>query len=91
MAQNMLVNAVAPFLFVTAQREAKPELQDRALSILQQLSAEKNVKVNAFAELGLKVQNAAESQALIELKTNFCDLKKCLICSIGANILKTDS
>jgi hypothetical protein len=39
----------------------------------------------------LKVVNAAESQALIELKTNFCEHKKCLICSMGANILKQES
>ncbi|MBI1287604.1 MAG: DUF2851 family protein [Flavobacteriales bacterium] len=90
MAQHILINAVAPFLFVSAHREAKPELQDRALAILQQLPAERNVKVNAFADQGLQVDNAAESQALIELKTNFCDLKKCLICSIGANILKRE-
>ena len=91
MAQNILINAVAPFLFVSAHREAKPELQDRALTILQELPAEKNIKVNVFTKQGLKVENAAESQALIELKTNFCDHKKCLICSIGANVLKRES
>lgn len=91
MARNIIINAVAPFLFVTAHRQAKPELQDPALSLLQQLEAESNVKVNAFAEQGLEVQNAAESQALIELNTLYCDHKKCLNCSIGANILKRDS
>ncbi|MCF8277407.1 MAG: DUF2851 family protein [Flavobacteriales bacterium] len=91
MAQNILINAVAPFLFVSAHREAKPELQDKALAILQQLPAEKNVKVNVFADQGLEVKSAAESQALIELKSNFCDHKKCLFCSIGVNILKTGS
>ena len=90
MARNILINAVAPFLFVSAHREAKPELQDRALALLEQLEAEKNVKVNAFLNKGLKVRNAAESQALIELKTNFCEHKKCLTCSIGANILKRE-
>ena len=91
MARNVLINAVAPFLFVSAHREAKPELQDRALTLLQQLEAEKNVKVNVFTKQGMKVGSAAESQALIELKTNYCEHNKCLICSIGANILKRDS
>lgn len=91
MARSMLINAVAPFLFVSAHRQAKPELQDHALTLLQQLEGEKNVKVNVFADLGLEVKNAAESQALIELKNNFCDHKKCLTCSIGANILKQES
>ncbi len=91
MARNIIINAVAPFLFVTAHREVKPELQDHALNLLQQLEPESNVKVNVFAEQSLEVQNAAESQALIELKTHFCDHKKCLTCSIGANILKRNS
>ena len=90
MARNVLINAVAPFLFVSAHREAKPELQDQALTLLQQLDAEQNVKVNVFSDLGLEVKNAADSQALIELKTNYCDHKKCLFCSIGANILKRE-
>ncbi|MCF8459441.1 MAG: DUF2851 family protein [Flavobacteriales bacterium] len=90
MAHNILINAVAPFLFVSAHREAKPELQDRSLDILQQLEAEINVKVNVFLNQGLVVQNAAQSQALIELKTNLCDHKKCLSCSIGATILKRE-
>lgn len=90
MVSNILINAVAPFLFVSAQRQAKPELQEKALTLLQQLEAEKNVKVNVFTDLGLKVTSAAESQALIELKTNFCDHKKCLTCSIGATILKRE-
>ena len=91
MARNVIINAVAPFLFVSAHRKAKPELQDRALNLFQQLEPESNVKVNAFAEQGLEVQNAVESQALIELKTLYCDHKKCLNCSIGANILKRNS
>lgn len=90
MARNIIINAVAPFLFVSAVRNGKPALQETAFSLLQRLASEKNVKVNAFEQHGLKVQNAAESQALIELRTNYCDHKKCLICSIGANILKRD-
>ena len=91
MARNVIINAVVPFLFVSAHREAKPELQDRALNILQQLEPETNVKVSAFADRGFNAQNASETQALIELKTNFCHHKKCLTCSIGANILKRES
>lgn len=90
MAQQLLINSVAPFLFVMADREAKPELHDRSMTVLEQLQAERNVKVECFSKLGLQVPDAARSQALIELKTNYCDHKKCLICSMGANILKRD-
>lgn len=91
MVHNILINAVAPFMLVMSEREGRPELKERAITLLQSLEAEQNSKVNVFSKLGLKVANAAESQALIELKTDFCDHKKCLICSIGANILKRNS
>lgn len=90
MAQQLVINSVVPFLFVTAQREARPELRDRSLAILQQLKPEQNSKVQCFERSGMRPTNAGETQALIELKTNYCDHKKCLICSIGANILKRD-
>lgn len=91
MARNIIINAVAPFLFVSAHREGKPAFQEKALALLEQLDAESNVKVNAFSKHGLEVRNAAMSQALIELKSNYCDHNKCLNCSIGANILRRGS
>lgn len=91
MIQNVLINAVAPFLFVSAEREAKEELKDRALDLLEKLPAEKNTKIKTYETLGLEVPNAATSQALLELRTNYCDHKKCLFCSIGAQLLKRES
>ena len=90
MGRNILINALVPFYFVLAHRQAKPELQDKAMQILEQLKPERNAKTKVFENVGFKPANAAESQALIELKTNYCDHKKCLNCSIGANILKRD-
>jgi hypothetical protein len=36
----------------------------------------------------VKINTAFESQALLELKNNYCDYKKCLQCGIGNKILK---
>ncbi len=91
MLHNMLINAVAPFLFTTADREARPQLKDRALELLTLLPAENNNRVREFGALGLKVSDAATSQALLELRTGYCDHKKCLFCSIGAQLLKRES
>jgi hypothetical protein len=90
MANNILINVLAPFLFVLAEREAKPELRDEALAVLEALKAEKNTKTKAFENVGYKPEHALHSQALIELKTNYCEPKKCLFCSVGANILKRE-
>lgn len=90
MAQHVLINVLVPFLFVLAERESKDELREQAISILEQLKPEKNNKTRAFESVGFKPSNAMETQALIELKTNYCDPKKCLFCNVGANILKRE-
>jgi len=35
----------------------------------------------------LKVENAFDSQALLQLKKQYCDEKKCLRCRIGHKVL----
>ena len=91
MAQNILINVLSPFLLILAERESKMELKEQAFSVLQKLKPEVNKKTKTFTKLGLKLANSMESQAIIELKTNFCDRKKCINCRIGANILKRES
>ena len=59
-----------------------------AQRLLQQLPAEQNKITKEWNELGLKVKNAFDSQAVIELYNNFCQKRQCLNCSIGISILK---
>lgn len=88
MANNILINVLAPFLFVQSERESKPELKERAFEVLEKLKPETNTKTRKFKDVGYKCHSALESQALIELYTYYCQHKKCLNCSIGATILK---
>ena len=41
-----------------------------------------------WAECGIKASHAGDSQALIQLKKEYCDKKKCLYCRIGYEYLK---
>jgi hypothetical protein len=59
----------------------------RAIALLQKLPREENRVLALWKKPGIQAQNAAESQALLELKTAFCDYKKCLDCEIGIRIL----
>jgi hypothetical protein len=58
-----------------------------SLELFQSVRPEKNSITNIWKNLGFSAENAAESQALIHLKKNFCDTKRCFNCAIGANIL----
>jgi len=83
----LLINSVVPFLFLYGDRTAKNELKERAFQFLEQLPAENNNITNRWAELGLKAENAYDTQALIQLKNVYCDHKNCLKCQIGNKVI----
>lgn len=84
----LLINTVAPFLFHYGRTKGMPEQQDTALQLLEALPPEANTVVDDWAELGQTASNAARSQALLHLKSHYCDAKRCLECAIGTAILR---
>ena len=83
----LIINIVIPFLFVYGEKQNKPQLKNRALGFLEQLPAESNSIVKKWSHLGVKARTAFETQALLQLKNNYCEAKKCLNCQIGAKLL----
>ncbi len=86
--ERLIINVVVPFLFTYAQQKQEPFYQQRAFDLLDQLPAESNTVVNNFGNLGFKLHTAFNSQSLLELKSSYCDFKKCLTCTIGNTLLK---
>lgn len=84
---SIIINTVVPFLFTFACRKGNQDLKDRAIALLSQIPAEINTVITAWKELNIKAENAADTQALIHLKKNYCDDKKCLRCRIGLKVL----
>ena len=87
-AQGLIINAIVPYLFAMGRVQGREELGERALALLEKLPAEQNTIVDGWAELGLKADNAARSQALIELKNQYCGQRRCLSCVIGTDLLR---
>lgn len=87
-AQNIVINTVVPLLAAYAHHRGEPGYIDRAIALLEQLPAEENRLTNGWNALGLGIQTAFDSQASIELYNEFCSVKKCLSCQIGAGLLK---
>ena len=82
------INTVAPFLFHYGRVQGRSSLQDRALRLLDELPPEANAVVDAWAACGQPASGAAHTQALLHLKTRYCDAKRCLECAIGNAILR---
>lgn len=87
-AENIVINTVVPLLAAYAHHRGQPAYIDRAIALLEQLPAEKNRLTEGWNALGLGVRTAFDSQASIELYNEFCSVKKCLSCQIGAGLLK---
>lgn len=84
----LLVNGVAPFLFHYGKLKGLDRPQQQAFALLEKLPAEKNSLLDGWKTLGSRAANAYQSQALIQLKTRYCDARRCLECAIGNAILK---
>ncbi|SHI72816.1 DUF2851 family protein [Flavobacterium terrae] len=83
----LMINTIVPFKFLYDRSFGKETFED-SIKILEEIKPEKNVIVDKFIAIGVKSDNAFQSQALIELKKKYCDLGKCLTCSIGIELLK---
>lgn len=86
---NLIINVVAPFLFVYGKQHQQEKYIHLALQLLEQTPAEANSIITNWKALGIKSSNAAKTQALIELKNNHCTPKKCLSCYVGNKLLNS--
>ena len=84
----LLLNTFALFLFSYGKYNQQQHYIDRCLKLLEELPAERNSIIEDFSALGVKASTAFETQALLELRNNFCNFKRCLQCSVGNKILK---
>lgn len=79
----LIINTVVPFLYAYGKYRGEEIYCNRATVLLESMMPENNYIIRMWDKLGLKVQHAADSQALIQLKKMYCDPRKCLYCRIG--------
>lgn len=84
----LIINTVVPFLYAYGLHKADEQLCDRATRFLEELKAENNQIIRLWAGAGLLVRTAADSQALLQLRKEYCDKKKCLYCRFGYEYLR---
>lgn len=86
--QLIIINTLVPVLYAYGRHNAKEELCERALRFLQELRSEENIIIRQWREVGIIASSAGDSQALIQLRHEYCDKKKCLHCRFGYEYLK---
>lgn len=82
----LLINTVAPYQYAWAISQRADCPGDEALTLLQSIPAEKNHIVDQWKLLGMKIKNAADSQAYLHLYQEYCIRHRCPQCDIGLEI-----
>lgn len=82
------INLVAVLQFAYGSYTGDERLRDNALSLLERLPAEDNRYIRAWRNAGVTVCNAFESQALLQLATEYCDARRCAECPVGRRIVQ---
>ncbi len=85
----LLINTILPLKFSYAKHLGQSVDED-IINIIQQIDSEKNGIVDKFNSLKAVSNSALESQAFIQLKTDYCSKNRCLQCAIG-NLLITSN
>ena len=83
----LLINTIIPLKFVYLQNRGEVIGED-ILKLIQQIKPEKNSIISKFSDLKIPSENAFETQALLELKNNYCAKKRCLECAIGNSLVR---
>lgn len=84
---GLVINAVVPLQMAYGMTHDDTDLTDRAVALLHSVAAERNSIVEMFARKGIKARDAFTSQALIQLRREYCEARKCLYCRIGHRML----
>ena len=88
MAENILMNTVVPVVFAYGLYHNNQAYKDKAIEWLIQIKGEQNSIIKSWKSFGVTAENALQTQALLELKKQYCDKRKCLDCAVGNKILK---
>ncbi|MCL1933406.1 MAG: DUF2851 family protein [Candidatus Azobacteroides sp.] len=85
--QLLIINTVVPVFFAYGKYKNLKTYTERALRFLESLKPESNSIITLFSRSGVPLHNACDSQALMQLKREYCEQKKCIYCRIGHQLL----
>lgn len=85
---TIIINTIVPFLFVYGKHYSEERYVARAIRFLEEIQGETNTIISKWKDLGMSALRAYDTQALLQLKMEYCQHKKCLNCNVGNYLLK---
>ena len=86
----IVLNTIIPIRFAYNQSVGIEDTES-LVQIVQSIAPEKNAIIDRFNSFGISAQNAFQTQALLQLKKEYCDKSRCLECQIGIELIKGNS
>lgn len=83
----IIINTIIPFKFAYSRSMGKEDT-DSLITMLQQITPEKNTIIDKFKSFKVNIQSAYDTQSLLQLKNEYCSKKRCLQCAVGLELLK---
>ncbi|HLF46910.1 MAG TPA: DUF2851 family protein [Chitinophagaceae bacterium] len=88
MINNIIINTICPVLFAWGNYHDDDLYKTKAINWLEEILPEKNNVTSGFQQLRIENNNACDSQALLELKNEYCKKRRCLDCAVGNALLR---
>lgn|SRR5699024_5582627 len=83
----LLINTIVPLRFVYSKYVGEDNSEE-IIEFIGQIASENNSIINNYKKYGIEAGSALQSQALLQLYSNYCTPKRCLSCGIGNAILR---
>lgn len=87
----LVINVVLPVMMAYGEWIGDEQMMARATALGEFIPPEKNRYTARFTAAGVACNNALTSQAMVQLHTQYCNLRKCLQCRIGHRLLASQS
>lgn len=84
----LLINLAAPIIYAYGLSRGDYEMAEYGPDLQTALKPENNKYVRHWGSAGITCRNAADSQAVVQLCREYCELNRCLECRFGHILLR---
>ena len=84
----LIINTIAPLLYTYGKHRKEERMCSKAEDFLYSLNSEENSIIRRWAQKGVTVSCAADTQALIQLQKEYCNKQRCSDCHFAYEYLK---
>lgn len=86
-SDSILINVICPMMYIYGDYTQDLELKNKAIGFLENIKAEENKFTRHWMQTGQKIENARQSQGVLQQINEYCLKNGCLKCKIGHHLM----